>query len=574
MLRIASYLLLILILTTSSITTIGQQNQNDTRKEWWRDARYGMFIHWGAYSVSAGEWNGQSHYSEWLMTEAKIPLSEYRRQLVERFNPTKFDAAAWVKLAKDAGMKYIVITSKHHDGFVMFKSQVDDYNIVDATPFKRDPIRELAEECRKQGMRFGIYYSHILDWARPEAKNPGSQEFDRYWNNTVVPHLKELLTNYGDICEIWFDIGKQTPEDKVKEILAIIANLQPATLINNRVKSFSDYGDFISMGDNEIPQSNFNKDFESPMTLNHHWGYNKVDKNWKSAQEVIDRLIDIASKGGNLLLNVGPTGEGVIPEESAQVLREAGEWLARNGNAIYGTRPLPFPYHFDWGAMTTKDNKIYLLIKNWQGKLVLNGIKSRVLKAYPLNAPNTTLKFKHKDSINLMLPDKAKDKLVSVIVLELNGQPEVDQKIIQQGSGKVILNLEVADLKLNKEKPIENTAEWKFRIFTPGTYEVSLTNLHKVKTKRDFQHNIIITVNEQKFSVLPKTSDEFNESRSTQYPYEEATVHLGTLNFPRPGEYTLKLINDQVMQPSQIRKVPWQQDRLKIRTITLTPVKE
>lgn len=563
----------------------------DVRMQWWRDARYGMFIHWGPYAVAGGEWKGKSGYDEWMMNHAKIPTAEYRKALVENLRAEDFDAAEWVKLAKDAGMKYIVFTAKHHDGFAMFDTKVSDYNIVKAAPFGRDPVRELADEARRQGLRFGVYYSHILDWSSPDA-TPDSfnnkwefeldrKRFDRYWKRTVLPHVTELLTRYGDIAEVWFDIGKETPDANVRELLALVRRLQPNALVNNRIKSFSerDYGDFVSMGDNEIPQAGFARDFESAMTLNNHWGYNRADQNWKSADAVVLRLVDVAGKGGNLLLNVGPTGSGKIPQPSQDILRGAARWLARNGEAIYGTRPLRTPYEFDWGTITARPGKLYLNVIDWRPGLVLHGLEAKVERAYLLGSPKRPIEFAQDKipgsdvpRLSLRLPAQAPDKPVSVVVLETGGEaPRMSRELLQQGSGAVTLDMAAARLEADAAKPENNAARWTFRAFAPGDYRVDLVSLYRPDKPLAYRDPVRIELNGQRFSARPSTDSKPENARSTQHPYAEAVSHLGNVRIDKPGTYTLTLRSELAIPDSTARRVPWQMDRTKLRGLILHP---
>ncbi|MBP6829038.1 MAG: alpha-L-fucosidase, partial [Saprospiraceae bacterium] len=320
--------------------------QRDARMAWWKDARFGLFLHWGLYAVAAGEYGGQKNYGEWLMYEAKIPKPEYEK-FAPQFNPVKFDADAWVRMAKDAGMKYIVITSKHHDGFCMFDSKVSDYDIADRTPFRRDPLRELADACRREGLKLCFYHS-IMDWHHPDAT---AANFPRYREEYLKPQLRELLTNYGDLGVLWFDgewIDEWT-EPQGRDLYNFVRNLQPNIIVNNRVgkgrngmqgmnNSEEAAGDF-GTPEQEILGESSGLPWESCMTMNDHWGYNSHDKNYKSAADLIWNLADITAKGGNYLLNIGPTAEGTFPGESIERLRAIGEWTRRHAPAIYRTKP-------------------------------------------------------------------------------------------------------------------------------------------------------------------------------------------------------------------------------------------
>lgn len=313
----------------------------DKRLDWFREARFGLFIHWGLYAIPAGIWKGQETegIGEWLMHRFQIPVKEYE-QLAQQFNPVKFDAKGWVSLAKASGQRYITITAKHHDGFCLFKSDVTDYNVVDGTPFGRDICKELAEECQKQGLKMCFYYSQDQDWHHPDAYgNEWDFDYDEdrfadYIDNYVKPQVTELLTNYGPIGLIWFDTPYSIKEQQSEELMELVHSLQPDCLVSGRVGNGQ--GDYASAGDNIIPQAMTEGDFETPATINDTWGFKVNDHNWKSVKEMLHKLVDIVSKNGNYLLNVGPTAEGIIPQESVDRLLAMGAWLKVNGESIYG----------------------------------------------------------------------------------------------------------------------------------------------------------------------------------------------------------------------------------------------
>ena len=412
------------------------EEEREKRMAWWREAKFGMFIHWGLYSIPAGMWKGRliPGLGEWIQYNARIPVREYE-QLAKHFNPVKFNADEWVGIARDAGMRYMVITAKHHDGFCMFHTELTDYNIVDATSFKRDPMKELAEACEREGIKFGFYYSQLLDWHHPNGAgnnwdyDPNKKNFMRYLEDYVKPQLRELLTNYGPIAIVWFDIYSPTPEI-ARDLRDWVHKFQPEAIVNGRVdpgRWDAGIGDYIEMGDNEIPERGVMGYWETPATINDTWGFKSYDHNWKSPGVIIQKLVEIVSKGGNYLLNVGPTAEGVIPEPSVRILREVGAWLRRNGESIYGAKASPIdtrpdePYRF-----TAKPGRLYvhILAWPWDGELRLTGVKNRVSRAYLLaDQSDGELRFEQDGTeVRLHLDRRPVDPVDNVVVLEMSSK--------------------------------------------------------------------------------------------------------------------------------------------------------
>ena len=416
----------------------------DAKMKWFREAKFGLFIHWGLYAIPAGEWKGKpiAGIGEWIMNRARIPVKEYE-QLAPQFNPVKFNAEAWVQMAADAGMKYIVITSKHHDGFAMYHSAVSKYNIYDATPFHRDPLKELAAACARHKIRFGFYYSQAQDWHEPNGAGntwdfgpDDKKDFDQYLRGKAEPQVKELLQNYGPVCLIWFDTPRMMSGDRGQRFIDIVHSLQPATLIDGRLGT---EGDYRSMGDNRIPDTVVKGDWEVPATLNHTWGFKKDDTDWKTPEDLTFKLVDIASKGGNYLLNVGPTSEGLIPQASQDNLRAVGRWLKVNGESIYGAGPTPFGEELgtpnpavrdkqgnpgftpkkEWRC-TTKPGKLYIHLFQWPaGSFELAKAPGKIRKAYLLADRRAAVKVKQEGSrVTVSLPAAAPDKMDSVLALE------------------------------------------------------------------------------------------------------------------------------------------------------------
>jgi alpha-L-fucosidase len=406
---------------------------HEQRMQWWRQARFGMFIHWGVYSVPAGVWHGTNvtrHGAEWIMngTAARISMADYQK-LPAQFDPEKFNADEWVGIARDAGMKYIVITAKHHDGFAMFRSQASAFNIYDATPFHRDPLKELADACAKAGLKLGFYYSQAQDWNHPGGAASGGHwdpaqegDMDKFIDDVDVPQLKELFSNYGKVAVIWWDTPIGMTPARVEKLLPLL-KLQPDIISNNRLDSKKLTGDY-STPENKIPASSLVGDWETCMTMNHTWGYRSYDHEWKPTATLVRNLVDIASKGGNFLLNVGPTSEGLIPGESVQRLKEIGAWMKVNGEAIYGTSKSPLKTQPAWGRVTQKGDTLYLHVFDWpaDGKLLVPGLQGKVLSAALLATGESLQTATEAGALTVSVPATAPDAISSTIKLKLEGK--------------------------------------------------------------------------------------------------------------------------------------------------------
>src|SRR5829696_1330443 len=433
----------------------------DARMKWWREARFGMFIHWGVYSQWAAVYHGHNQArggAEWIMNRSKIPVAEYQQKAKE-FNPTKYDPDAWVKLAKEAGMKYIIIAAKHHDGFALFNSKASKWDITDATAYGKDLLKPLADACKKHGMKLGFYYSQAQDWnnpggsvARKEMRegwaNPDSAKvdaytaahkghwdpaqetrtFDQYIDEVAVPQVKELMTNYGEVAVLWWDTPTGMTDEAAIKLKAALKS-QPQIITNDRLKRPNFQGD-TKTPEQKIPtQAELDgQDWETCMTMNSSWGYKSWDNNWKSTETLIRNLCDIASKGGNYLLNVGPKDDGTIPQESIDRLKQIGAWMKVNSEAIYATKASPLAA-LPWGRVTRKETQttttLYFSVLDWpkDGKLVLPNVKNEIVSAKLLAGGD--LKVKSEGGvITMKVPDTAPDPIATVIKVEFKGQME------------------------------------------------------------------------------------------------------------------------------------------------------
>ena len=448
-------------ITAGSIPVVAQAPAMNTespearqaRLAWFKEAKYGLFIHWGLYAIPAGEWKGKPvpGLGEWIMNRARIPVADYEK-LAKQWNPKSFNADRWVQMAQDAGMKYIVITSKHHDGFAMFDSKVSSWNVVAATPFKRDVLKELAAACQRHGMPLGFYYSQSQDWHEPggagndwdfgpDIGQDGKQrkDYDGYLRGKAEPQVRELLTRYGPVALIWFDTPRMMKPERAQRFADILRTLQPKTLIDGRLGAS---GDYVSTGDNVIPAGVQSEYWEVPATTNHTWGFRKDDQDWKSPGEITFKLVDIVSKGGNYLLNVGPTADGVIPQAAQDNLRTVGRWLKTNGEAVYGAGPSPWGEemgepsakghkdlrgqplvlpHNEW-RVTTKPGKLYFtFFQEPRVPFELPPMKNAIKRAYQL-ADGKPVEIKEENGRRqLVVTRPIVDPMATVVVVEIAG---------------------------------------------------------------------------------------------------------------------------------------------------------
>lgn len=416
--------------------------QRDERMAWWREARFGMFIHWGLYAIPAGVWKGQElnkwpHCATWTRNIFSIPTAEWE-PLIKKFDPVSYNPRDWAKLAKTAGMKYAVITAKHHEGFCLFDSKLTDFTSMHA-PAHRDLIKEWLDAFRAEGIRVGFYYS-LIDWRHPDYPVAGDslhperarpealaqkRDLNKYLDY-MHAQVRELMTNYGTIDVLWFDFSYDKLHGEAwrgTELMKMVRSLQPQIIVNDRVGVGGDF----TTPEQTIPANGTGKDWETCMTINGTWGYRSGDQNWKSSKSLIRNLVDIASKGGNYLLNVGPTADGVIPKASVDRLADVGRWMQVNGESIYGTSASPFSQSPTWGRCSKKllpngNMRLYLFVFDWpkDGRLTLPATSKKVLNVHLLaDAQRTRLPWETiKDQIVITVPAVPTDSNASVIVLD------------------------------------------------------------------------------------------------------------------------------------------------------------
>jgi alpha-L-fucosidase len=523
----------------------GESTPQD-RMAWWREARYGMLVCWGVYAVPAR--------GEWVMDLEHIPVAKYEAYAKE-FNPVKFDARKWVGLAKDAGMKYLVFTAKHHDGFCMFNTQATDFNVVTGTPWRRDPLKDLSEECRRQGIKFCVYYS-IMDWHHPDQM-PTNDDPERpnYNDSRMRPgrkpsyiqymktQLKEMIDQYQPAV-IWFDgqWGAEWTNADGNELYHWLLEQDPTLIISDRVKGAGDFG----TPEQHVPATGLPGDWETCMTMSTKWGYVAEGNEYQAPETLLRTLVDIASKGGNFLLNVGPTAEGVIPEPDVDRLRMIGKWMKVNGEAVYGTTASPFR-HLAWGRCTKKVSDggatLYLMVFDWpeDGSLFVPGLRNKVKSAVLLAKGRNLKAVAEEDGVSISVPRKASDAVCSVIKVEIEGKPDIGPELTRQRDDGT-LSLDAATAKLNGGRfSIENkhpkgnvgnwseageTVEWLVRIVKPGTYVVS------AEVASDKNASVMVSVGDQNLESRIAPTGDYARFQN---------VELGTVTIASAGVVTIKV---------------------------------
>ena len=559
------------------------REEKNERMEWWREARFGMFIHWGVYAVPAGTYDGKQidGIGEWIMLRGQIPVKEYKAYAKE-FNPVKYDPEAWAALAKKAGMRYMVITSKHHDGFALFPSQVSDWDVVDATPYGKDLIGPLSEAARAEGLKFGLYYSQAQDWNHPGGGKARFEEgdgwddlhkgdFDEYLKNIAAPQVGEILSNYRPDV-LWWDTPRWMTDERA-EILLPLTRIVPGIITNNRLGG--KYRGDTDTPEQHIPATGYvDRDWEVCMTMNRTWGYKSYDHDWKSTEDLIQKLCDIVSKGGNFLLNVGPTAEGLIPQPSIDRLEEIGKWMDINSESIYGTTASPF-HRLSWGRATKKINPdgatLYLHVFDWpeDGKLIVPGLENMPVSMQLLQGGKYLKANKMKGEqpgIVIDVPKTAPDPIASVIKLEIEGELKVEAIMPKQSKdNKVKIDPNFADLhnslgthlELKEKSGRQYIGNWD----NPGTWVSWTFNVSK-------PGNFLIKAefaSEKPGSIswnLANENRKKSEISATGGFDDFKTVEIGVLEITKSGVNTLEFRPD---------RDNWNQ--MNLRTVFLEPIK-
>jgi len=578
-----NFLCMMVILAAITTSSMAQEHTNE-RALWFTDARFGMFIHWGVYSGAEGIWKGEklrndNDYAEWIYYRNRIARDEYVT-LLDRFDWERIDPEQWVLLAKEAGMKYVTITAKHHDGFALWDSQVSDYDVAEFTNPKRDIIRELSEACTKHGLKLGLYYSHWVDWEHPDGWDHSkeiygitAEDYDRYWQSKVIPQIRELLSNYGDVGIMWFDMWIHhsrscVTKEQLLQLKGVIRELQPDCLVNSRlglsIEEDSDI-DFKTLGDNQLGSKKEEFPWQSPATVAHSWGFHALEKQWKSTTTLLQSLIGNVSLNGNMMLNIGPRANGDVPYEIEQRLLAMGDWLSINGESIYGSQAFDLVKdQHDWGKITCKTNpdgttRLYLHVYNWplSHKLPVTGIREKPVKAYLLASPETVLPFSGNEVFTeLDLPAEAPNPLVSVVVLEYDSYPSIEDDLVAQsvygGFSLTPKNALISDGNILIQAPArrgtvpahirvteKSTYQWRIYVNKAMTLYCDVSYAFEGETDSG---KITVKSESGKLSGTFRNTGQFVGEPNSNWQIDSFNAQrLGQLEFSEPGYYHINL---------------------------------
>lgn len=551
--------------------------QNPEKTAWFSEARFGMFIHWGLYSAAEGMWKGEplrymNNYAEWLRYRNRVSKEEYGT-LAKRFDWNRIDPEKWVLLAKEAGMKYIIITAKHHDGVALWDTQVGNYSLPQLSGSHRDVIKDIAEACKKHGMKLGFYYSHWIDWEHPYGWNHQQElsghvtdaQYNQYWQEKVIPQLRELMTNYGDIALIWFDMWIPYQKSIIKkeqllQAVQLIRQLQPHCLINSRLglPTDAEQVDFETLGDNQFGNSYIAHPWETPGTIAHSWGYNGQENEWKSTSQIFQSLISNVSLNGGFTLNIGPRADGTVPYESVSRLQEVGNWLKTYGKGIYGNTGLDLKNnHFDWGYLTTKKEgdktAVYAHIFNWplDHQLRITGIQSKPTQVALLKGhTSSALKCEQQSSLmHITLPADQPDHYVSEVKLTFDGPLKLDKNTIPESTyggfslkSTNSLHNQLTRVPYNGKNPTyavvtgRTSIAWEVTIAEPGTYTLDLSAHNPNKEQIAFE---VSTGQQQVKGRIKPSHKVVVEPNEKNYTEEFVEQRIGTFRFDKPGTYHL-----------------------------------
>jgi alpha-L-fucosidase len=554
-------------------TTVLPGLESSDRVALFRDGNYGMFIHWGIYSHLGGQWKGQTFYGigEWIKRQMKISEPDYMAE-AKNFNPTAFDAREIVRVAKAAGMKWIIITSKHHDGFAMFKS-AHPFNIVDASPFARDPMKELAAATREAGLGFGFYYSHNQDWTAPGGNNGPRQNadgsaasFDQYFREKCYPQVKEICTNYGPLNYVWFDTPDNMPKEHAEKLAALVRETQPSALLCSRVGY--GLGDYLSKGDMEVAPRNLPGLWETCDTTNDSWAYAWYDQNWKDQKEILHRLVSTVGRGGTYLLNVGPDGSGRIPAQATKYLLQAGTWIQRYPQVVYSAGPSPWDHAQPWGDVTTSGKTLNLVVFDWpaQGRLMLPGLQTEIAAAGVVSDGKLLpVSWKKRGTwTELQLPPTPPDHPASVIAVKLRAAPQVDQTLGVHPNLPTSLLIEFAEVKdaikeeirwmekFGEWKAANQVSAWKANGRAVWTVNVAEAGDYRLDLKYKGEGRLVWRIETDEGLTLQ------NQQNSSPIYQSHA---FGLLTFKRPGQHTLA-----------VSLVDGSRDKASLQAIRLSPV--